>query len=138
MTKKDDEEFKNSTKCWIFDNVYVEIDVKIRDNCDITRKYRSSVYKDCNTKVKLDQKVYVVLHNLKNYDSHLVMQVLGKFDFKINKDENGLEKNIQLSTSIISFRFLFLLIVSNFLTFWFNSLVKNLGKDEFKYLIKNL
>ena len=47
-------------------------------------------------------------------------------------------KNIQLSTSIISFRFLFLLIVSNFLTFWFNSLVKNLGKDEFKYLIKNL
>ena len=45
-------------------------------------------------------------------------------------------KNKQPSTSIISFRFL--LIVSNFLTFWFNSLVKNLGKDEFKYLIKNL
>ena len=92
VTKKDDEGFKNSTKCWIFDNCYVEIDVKIRDNCDITREYRSSVYKDCNTKGKLDHKVHVVLHNLKNYDSYLVMQVLGKFDFKINMDENGLEK----------------------------------------------
>ena len=119
VTKKDDEEFKNSTKCWIFDNVYAEIDVKIRDNCDITRKYRSSVYKDCNTRVKLDHKVYVVLHNLKNYDSHLVMQVLGKFDFKINMDENGLEK---YTTFNINNKFQIFIFIDSFQ--FFNFLVQ--------------
>ena len=30
LTKEDDEDFENSTKCWIFDNVKVEGDVKVR------------------------------------------------------------------------------------------------------------
>ena len=37
VTKKDNEDFKNVTKCWICDNVYVEGDVKVRDNCHITK-----------------------------------------------------------------------------------------------------
>ena len=37
MTKKDI--FENSTKCWICDKVYVEGDVKIRDNCHINVIY---------------------------------------------------------------------------------------------------
>ena len=37
ITKKDNEDFKNFTKCWICDNVYVEGDVKVRDNCHITK-----------------------------------------------------------------------------------------------------
>ena len=36
MTKKDNEDFKNSTKCWI-------CDVKVRDNFHITGKYRTSM-----------------------------------------------------------------------------------------------
>ena len=39
MTRKDNEDFKNSTKCWICDNTYVDGDVKVRDHCHITRKY---------------------------------------------------------------------------------------------------
>ena len=31
MAKKYDEEFKNFTKCGIFNNVYVGFDVKVRD-----------------------------------------------------------------------------------------------------------
>ena len=33
MTKKDNEDFKNSTKCWICDNYYIDTDAKVRDNC---------------------------------------------------------------------------------------------------------
>ena len=29
MTKKDNEDFKNSTKCWIRDKEYIDNDVKI-------------------------------------------------------------------------------------------------------------
>ena len=30
MTKEDDEDIENSTKCWIYDNVYVEGDLSKR------------------------------------------------------------------------------------------------------------
>ena len=39
----------------------------------ITGKYRGSAYRDCNITVKLNHKIPVVLHNLKNYDSHLIL-----------------------------------------------------------------
>ena len=35
MTEEDSENFKNSTKCWICDNDYVDNDVKVRDHCNI-------------------------------------------------------------------------------------------------------
>ena len=53
MTKEANEDFENSTKCWIFDNDYIDSDFKVRDNCRITGKYRGSAYRDCNINVKL-------------------------------------------------------------------------------------
>ena len=38
MTKKDYKDFKNSTKCWICDNSYLDGAVKGRDHCHITGK----------------------------------------------------------------------------------------------------
>ena len=40
VTKKDNEYFKNSTKCWICDKYYPDIDVEVRNHCHITRKHR--------------------------------------------------------------------------------------------------
>ena len=48
MTKGDNEDFKNSTKFWIFNNNYIDSDVKVRDHCHITGKYRGSVHRDYN------------------------------------------------------------------------------------------
>ena len=74
MTKEDNGDFKNSAKCWICQNVYVDNDVKVRDHCYITGKYRGSVPRDCNINLKLNHKFPVVFHNRKYYDSHLIMQ----------------------------------------------------------------
>ena len=82
MTKKDVLDFQNSTKYWIWENVYVDNDVKVRDHCHIIEKYRGSAYRDCNINVKLIYKVPVVFHNLKNCDLHLFMEEQGKFNFK--------------------------------------------------------
>ena len=76
MTKKDNEDFEESTKFQICDNKYID-DIKGRDHCRTTGKYRSSAHRDCNINVKLSHKVPVVFHNLKNYDLHLIMQELG-------------------------------------------------------------
>ena len=93
MTKEDNEDFKNSTKCLICDNDYIDNDVKVRDYCQITGKYRGSPHRDCNIiNVKLNHKILVVFHNLKNHDSHLIIQELGKLNLKIRVMPNGLEK----------------------------------------------
>ena len=44
--KEDNENFKKSTKCCICNNDYVDGDVKVRDHCHITGKYRASAYRD--------------------------------------------------------------------------------------------
>ena len=92
MTKESNEDFKNSTKCWICENDYIDTDVKVRDHCHITGKYGGSAHTDFNINLKLNQKIPIVLHNLKNYDYHLIMLELGKFNLKTSVIPNRLEK----------------------------------------------
>ena len=100
-------------------------DVKVRDRCHITRKYRGSTDRDFNIRVKLNHKVPVVFHNLRKYDSHLNMQELGKFNLKINIIPNGLKKYMSFSiNNKLSFIDSF-----QFLSSSLDSLVKNLSKD---------
>ena len=104
--------------------------MKVEDHCHIPGKYRGSAHRDCNINVLLNHKIPIVFQNLKNYDSHLIMQGLGKFNLKINVTPNGLEKNMSFSiNSKLSFIDSF-----HFLSSSLDSLVKNLANDDFKYL----
>ena len=132
MIKEVNEDFKNSSKCWICDNDYIDTDAKVRDHCRITGKHRGSPHRDCNINLKLNRKIPIVLQNLKNYDFHLrlTMQELEKFNLKISVTLNVLEKYMSFTINnnlsfIVSFQFL-----SSSL----DSLVKNLNKNYFKYL----
>ena len=127
MTKEGNEDFENSNKCWICHNNYIDTDVKVREHCHITGKYRGSAHRDCNINVKLNHKIPVVFHSLKNYDSHLIMQELGKFNLKINVIPNGVRKYMSLSiNNKLSFIDSF-----QFLIFSLDSSVKNVTKDDF-------
>ena len=88
MTKGDNGKFKTSAKWWIFENDYVDNDVKVRHYCHITGKCRGSAHGDCNINLELNRKFPVVFHNLKISFSS-IMQQLGKFDLKINVITNG-------------------------------------------------
>ena len=62
------------------------------------------------------------------------MQELGKFNLKINVIPNGLEKYMSFTiNNKLSFIDSF-----QFLSSSLDSLVKNLGKDDFKYLSQEL
>ena len=53
----------------------------VRDHCHITGKYRGSAHNDCNLKLRIEPesiKIPVIFHNLKGYDSHFIMQKIGK------------------------------------------------------------
>ena len=132
MTEEDNKDFENSTKCWICDNYYVDDDVTVRDHCHITGKYWVSAHGDYNISVKLNQKIHVAFHNLKNYDSHLIMQELGEFNLIIKVILNELEKYLSFTiNNELSF-----INSSEFLSSSSDNLIKNLVKNDFKYLIQ--
>ena len=108
MTQKDDEDFENSTNCWICDNNYVDDDVQVRDHCYIRGKYRNSPHRDRNIKVKFNHEISIAFYNLKDYESHTIIQELGKFNFKINVIPNGLQKHLSfnINNKHDSFQFL--------------------------------
>ena len=102
MTKEDNKSYENSAKCWIYDNDYVDNDVKVTYYSHITEKYRGSTHVDCNINLKLNHKIPVIFHNLTDYDSHLIMQELGKFNLKINVMQNGLEKYMSFTINLLT------------------------------------
>ena len=80
VTKEDNEDWKNSSKCWICDNDYVDNNFKVRDHSHITGKYRALGHRDSNINHHLNRKIPIVFHNLKYYASHLIMEDLDKFN----------------------------------------------------------
>ena len=131
ITKKDDKNCEKSTRWWTYDSNYVDDDVKVRNHCHITGKYRGSAHRNCNIKDKSYHKIPIAFHNLENYDSNFTMQELDKFDFQINIIPNGLEKYVSF---IINKKLIFIDNDFQLLGSSLHSSVKNLGKDDFKYL----
>ena len=74
MPAEDEERFQSSNKCWICDQLFNVANNKVRDHCHITGEYRGSAHWSCNVNLWLTKKVPVVFHNLRGYDSHLIMQ----------------------------------------------------------------
>ena len=52
-TAKDEEKFQKAKECHICDKGYTEKDIRVRDHCHITGKYRGSVHQDCNLKLRI-------------------------------------------------------------------------------------
>ena len=74
----------------------------------------------------------MAFHNLKNYDSHLIMQELGEFNLIIKVILNELEKYLSFTiNNELSF-----INSSVFLSSSSDNLIKNLVKNDFKYLIQ--
>ena len=113
----------------IYDNDYTDIDVKVSDHCYITWKYRGSAHKECNVNVKLNHKIPDGFHNLKNSDSHLITQELGKCNLKTNVITNGLENYMSFS---INNKLMFI-DSFQFLSSSLDTLFKNSDKGDFSY-----
>ena len=64
----------------------------MRDHCPVTGKYRGSAHTDCNLSYRLTNTIYVIFYNLRGYDSHLIMQEIGKFNKDINVIRNNMKK----------------------------------------------
>ena len=99
MTEQNNKDHENTTQCWICEQ---EIgnnknNPNVRDHCHFTGKYRGAAHKSCNLKLEIKPgktKISVVFHNLKGYDSHLIMQKIHTAKGNITYIANNAEKYI--------------------------------------------
>ena len=77
----------------------------------------------------MTKKVSVIFHNLRGYDSHLIMQEIDKFDVKISVISNGLEKYMAFTIN----KNLVFIDSMQFMNSSLDELVKNLSDNDFKY-----
>ena len=96
MSEKEEHLFQQSNSCWICKKLIDNDEEKRRDHCHVTGKFRGVAHWDCNINFQLTEKVLVIFHNLRGYDSHLIFNELDKFDGKISIIPNGLEKYMAL------------------------------------------
>ena len=117
MTEDDKTDFDTATKCFVCGKGFQEGDKKVRDHCHFTGKYRGCAHDDCNLAFSMRYyKIPVFLHNLKNYDAHLI----------INK-AHGLSKNAKIDCVAQN--------SEKFITFGFKNLC---FKDSFSFLSSSL
>ena len=104
MTKDDEEKFQKANECHICNKKYTNKDIRVRDHCHITSKYRGSAHQECNLKLRVNPeevKIPVIFHNLRGYDSHFIMQEIGaivkKHTYK-KKERRGTTDEYQCHT----------------------------------------
>jgi len=150
MTQTQIKDYNQATTCYICDGKYTPKNRKVRDHCHVSGKYRGAAHDKCNLQLKLSTKIPVIFHNLKNYDSHHLMQKLGQFGKNINIIPNNMEKYLSFSIGTVrkewdykhkkmvdkeSFNLKFIDSL-NFMNSSLSNLVENLkksGLDKFKY-----
>ena len=50
--KENKQDYKKATQCWICKEEFDEKDVKLRDRCHFTGKYRGAAHSSCNLRFK--------------------------------------------------------------------------------------
>ena len=98
MTEADKKDFNTADKCHICNKKYSEKDIRVRDHCHFTANYRGSAHQDCNINYRITDKIPVIFHNLRGYDSHFIMQQIGKIAKKHSyKNKKGELKEMNIN-----------------------------------------
>lgn len=139
ITDKEQAEFDQSTECYLCHKKFVdEIDgddekkenkKKVRDHDHETGEYRGACHNKCNINYNLKNfKLPVFVHNLKGYDSHLILKELSNpSKYNIGCIAMNSEKYMQFNIGKVVFKDSF-----NFMSSGLEKLSSNLEFDDFK------
>ena len=97
---------------------------KVRDHCHLTGKFRGAAHQTCNLQYRINAqtiRVPVIIHNLKNYDAHIILQSVKPHHGKISCIPMNSEKYISFTIGDVTF-----LDSCQFMMSSLDSLVKNL------------
>ena len=105
LTAEQQAAYDTATHCWICEDEFTWLDEEIqgkphKDHCHITGVYRGPAHARCNLNYRIDaEKIEIpcFFHNLKNYDSHLIISAATEKHGKISAIPTNSEKYIAFS-----------------------------------------
>ncbi|XP_071444738.1 uncharacterized protein [Hetaerina americana] len=107
MTQEDISNFETARTCHICGK---DLDsVPVRDHDHVSGKFRGAAHKSCNANFQAPNFLPVFIHNLSNYDAHLIVPYLGYDDQETKCIPNTEERYISVSKHVnanFSYRFL--------------------------------
>jgi hypothetical protein len=75
ISREDTKQFKAATTCYICNGGYTAKNYKVRDHDHRTGRYRGAAHTRCNITHYSNRYLPIFFHNLKGYDSHLILRV---------------------------------------------------------------
>jgi len=143
VKEEDKANFETSTNCWICRKDFEEGEVRVRDHCHFTGKYRGAAHQKCNALFRKPRFVPVFFHNLSGYNAHLFIKNLNSMgEGNINCIPNTEEKYISFSKSIqdeegkLKYKLRFL-DSYKFMASSLDKLVNNLKPEQFENVKKH-
>jgi hypothetical protein len=96
LTAVEEREFRDAKNCKLCEK---ELGAdRVRDHDHLTGKYRGACHSKCNINFNYRNfKLPVIFHNLRGYDSHLILQHAGKLNKEISCIPNTMEKYLSFS-----------------------------------------
>ena len=130
----------NSPRCYLCKKIFGREDWRVRDHCHYSGQFLGMAHGKCNVdRQEWRQKIPVFLHNLSNFDSHLLISGLSKWQGRRRMRLEGLPFNSERFRTLTVNNIQFIDSL-HFLSASLDELVKDLstGMHEFKILKENL
>ncbi len=142
LTAEDVNDFKRAKVCSICGGAFTATNKKVRDHCHRTGNYRGAAHNACNISYFNNRYLPVVFHNLRGYDSHLIL----KKAFEIVKDGESKNAIPNSGDKFMTFSIGNLKFIDSFqfMTVSLETLVKSLTAEtgdpyaKFTFMKKNL
>ncbi len=74
LTTEDTRNDFRAKTCYIFEGAFTESNNQVRDHCHRTGNYRGAAHNACNINYFSNRYLPIVFHNLRGYDSHLIIK----------------------------------------------------------------
>lgn len=135
ISTETDDVFHKATNCHLCGLKFEIEGDKVRNHDHITGEFFGAAHRKCYLQFRQVEFIPVILHNLRGFDAHLIMQRLGKFKKKrLNVIANTNERYVSLTVSKLRFIDSF-----QFLSTSLDNLVQNLkscGEHHFQQFNK--
>lgn len=101
LSKEQWKKFDSATHCHVCDKPFVQDDIRVRDHCHLTGRYRGPAHSNCNLNYKSINFIPIVFHNLSGYDSHFIIKDLASaFDGSLSVLPITKEKYISFTKNV--------------------------------------
>ena len=101
MTAVDKQDFKCAKTCCLCKKPLGKDKIREHDHLHVTGKYRGAAHSVCNLEEGKQRtrrlEIPVFFHNLKGYDSHMIVSEVGKYTAKLSAIPMNFEKLISFS-----------------------------------------